>query len=70
MPRTTRATEERRIRCEVCLKEIPTSEALTREGDDYVINFCGLDCHEEWIKRAPEPVKKQVEEREESYTKG
>ncbi len=53
MPRTTRAVNDRHIRCETCLKEIPRTEAYTREGDDYVLFFCGLDCHEQWLKSAP-----------------
>ena len=36
------------IACEVCLKEIPHSEATTTEVDDYVLNFCGLDCYKKW----------------------
>ena len=36
------------IPCEVCLKEIPTTEAKTTEGTDYVVHFCGLDCYEQW----------------------
>lgn len=36
------------IACEVCLKEIPCSEAKIVEVDDYVAHFCGLDCYEIW----------------------
>jgi hypothetical protein len=32
------------IPCEVCLKEIPRSEALNAEAEDYMVHFCGLDC--------------------------
>lgn len=53
MPRTKRPVEEQHIRCEVCLKEIPRDEALSREGEDYVVNFCGLACFEKWQKDAP-----------------
>lgn len=36
------------VPCEQCLKEIPPSEALSREADDYVLYFCGPRCHAEW----------------------
>lgn len=34
--------------CELCRKEIPHSSALTFEGGDYALHFCGLDCLETW----------------------
>jgi len=36
------------VPCAVCQKEIPKSVALSSEAQDYVLNFCGLDCYEEW----------------------
>ena len=33
-------TEYERVACEVCLKEIPVSEASNCEASDYVIHFC------------------------------
>ena len=36
------------VPCEICLKEIPASEAKTAEAVDYVAYFCGLDCYEKW----------------------
>ena len=36
------------ISCEVCLKEIPISEAKNEEASDYVVYFCGLDCYQIW----------------------
>ena len=36
------------VACEVCLKEIPQSEAGIVEVDDYVLYFCGLDCYRQW----------------------
>lgn len=39
-----------RVPCEVCLKEVPGSEALVAEVEDYVAYFCGLDCYEKWKK--------------------
>ncbi len=41
-------TEIEKVKCEICLKEIPQSEAKIREASDYVLYFCGLDCYEKW----------------------
>ena len=40
------------VPCEVCLKEIPCSEALNAEAEDYVVHFCGLDCYRAWKANA------------------
>lgn len=42
------------VRCEICLKEIPTSEAHCAEAKDYVLYFCGLDCYREWSAKSGE----------------
>lgn len=36
------------VSCDVCLKEIPKSEARSAEARDYVAYFCGLDCYQQW----------------------
>ena len=36
------------VSCEICLKEIPQSEAGIVEAEDYVLYFCGLDCYRQW----------------------
>ena len=41
-------TESEQISCDVCLKEIPASEAKSEEANDYVAHFCGLDCYDQW----------------------
>ncbi len=41
-------TDDKIVECEVCLKEIPSSEAKMEEASDYVAYFCGLDCFEKW----------------------
>lgn len=43
-----KSTEIENVPCEICLKEIPQSEAKVVEVDDYVANFCGLECYEKW----------------------
>ena len=41
-------TDEAIVACDVCLKEIPQSEAKVEEASDYVVYFCGLPCYEKW----------------------
>ena len=45
---------EELIPCEVCMKEIPRSEAKVEEASDYVAYFCGLDCYDKWRKDVDE----------------
>lgn len=40
------------VACEVCLMEIPASEATSSEAVDYVRYFCGAECHERWQQQA------------------
>ena len=47
-----RASDAERVACEVCLREVPRSEAVVPEATDYVAYFCGLECFEKW-KRVP-----------------
>lgn len=37
------------LQCSECLKEVPRSEAFVREGADYTLYFCGLDCFDKWL---------------------
>lgn len=43
------------VACEVCLKELPKSAAISPEATDYVVYFCGLDCHEKWKSQRAKP---------------
>jgi hypothetical protein len=36
------------VKCDVCLKQIPKSDAQRAETRDYVAHFCGLEFYEEW----------------------
>ena len=36
------------VQCDVCMKEVPVSEATVPEATDYVVHFCGLECYEKW----------------------
>ena len=47
-----------RVACEVCLKEVPRSEATVPEATDYVVYFCGLDCYERWKSQGAKPSNK------------
>lgn len=40
------------VACEVCLKEVPQSEAAVPEAVDYVVYFCGIDCYRQWKAQA------------------
>ena len=48
MSNPEKPTEIEKIACEICLKEVPESEAKVDEAIDYVLYFCGLDCYEKW----------------------
>jgi hypothetical protein len=48
--------EVERIACEVCLKEVPISEAMVPEATDYVVHFCGLECYEKWKSQRGKPA--------------
>ena len=41
-------TSEDKVACEICLKEVPISEAKNSEAQDYVFHFCGIDCFSKW----------------------
>ena len=43
-------TEPETVPCEVCLKEVPRSEAKNVEANDYMLHFCGMDCYDKWRK--------------------
>ena len=53
--------EIEQVECEVCLKEIPLSEATSEEASDYVTYFCGLDCYDKWKKQLDEQNKNKKE---------
>jgi hypothetical protein len=36
------------VTCDICLKEVPKSEATAPEATDYVAHFCGLECYDKW----------------------
>ncbi len=48
MTDTPRPASVEPVKCEVCLKEVPASEAKSAEANDYVMHFCGLECYQQW----------------------
>ena len=40
------------IDCNICLKEVPASEAKSEEATDYVLHFCGLECYARWMEQS------------------
>ncbi|PKO60420.1 MAG: DUF3330 domain-containing protein [Betaproteobacteria bacterium HGW-Betaproteobacteria-18] len=48
MTTNNKPIEVETVKCEVCLKEVPLSEATVPEATDYFVNFCGLECYEKW----------------------
>jgi len=43
------------IDCNICLMEVPISEANSEEATDYVLHFCGLECYTRW-RNQDEPI--------------
>ena len=48
MNENEKPTEIEKVPCEICLKEIPISEAKSEEATGYVLHFCGLECYTKW----------------------
>lgn len=56
MVKKSNPSEDKKISCKICLKEVPLSEAKSAEAVDYVAYFCGLDCYNEWKKKGEKAV--------------
>jgi len=54
----TNSSEVEKIPCDVCRKEVPLSEAMIPEAEEYVAHFCGLECYEKWKQESTEAGKK------------
>ena len=63
MDKKMEAAEVETVSCEICLKEVPTSEATTPEAMDYVAHFCGLECYSKWQKGSEKSVEPEAEEK-------
>lgn len=53
---TDKPAELETVACEVCMKEVPVSEATVPEATDYVVHFCGLDCYQKWKAQESAPI--------------
>ena len=53
MPRPDKPKEPEHVQCGMCRKEVPKSEAVVPEAQDYMVHFCGLECYEKWKKERP-----------------
>lgn len=51
------------IDCAFCKKLIPASEAVSPEGHDYVLYFCGPECHAEWEREKALALEQEFEAR-------
>lgn len=58
------STEQDLVSCEMCLREVPRSEAAVPEATDYVLYFCGLECYQKWKDQQPERPEAPTIERE------
>jgi hypothetical protein len=43
-----RAIAPRPVNCATCRRELPQDQALTPEGGDYTLWFCGIECYAQW----------------------
>jgi len=55
MTEKDKSSVDKKVPCDVCLKEIPASLAMVAEAEDYVQYFCGLECFEKWEEQAKKP---------------
>jgi hypothetical protein len=49
--------ELEQVSCEICMKEVPLTEAMVPEAEGYFVHFCGLDCYQQWKSRSEESDK-------------
>jgi len=61
MTETRKPLPDEIVACEVCLKEVPISEAKSDEASDYVFHFCGLECYAKWKEQNNQLEKDDVE---------
>lgn len=47
-------TFDGQVSCEICLTQIPHTEARSMEGNEYVLYFCGLECYDQWSREGDE----------------
>jgi len=52
-----------KVQCALCEKWIPASEAVNPEGHEYVLYFCGAECHAQWERERALQLEKTFRER-------
>lgn len=57
MTTSEKLVEVELIECEICLREVPITEATNPEASDYVVHYYGLDCYERWTAQNEKPGK-------------
>ena len=55
MTTNDKPVEVERVSCEICLKEVPITEAIVPEATDYFVHFCGLECYGKWKNQSGKP---------------
>lgn len=58
MVKPSDSPEAASVPCDVCLKEVPLSEAVIPDAADYVAHFCGLECYSQWKKQSEQTGQK------------
>jgi hypothetical protein len=48
--------DEKLVSCDICSKQVPTSEATIPEAVDYFVHFCGPACYDKWQAQGNKPV--------------
>ena len=39
------------LSCDICLTDVPISEAGCMESEEYVAFYFGLECYEQWLRQ-------------------
>ena len=53
-------SEAEKIPCDVCRKELPLSEAMIPEAEEYIAHFCDLECYEKWKQESGQNRKRTI----------
>lgn len=63
MKKPAMPSDPQSVFCEVCLKRVAKSEAVTDEARDHTAWFCSAACYESWRgERRPAPPAHEVQE--------
>lgn len=56
-------TSPSEVECAICKKRIPASTALSPEGHDYILYFCGGKCYARWERDEAAELERTFERR-------